>query len=191
MFVQSYDEGSSYTGFFVNDFFQFSSNPDPKTAPRYTFGCVTRETNLFVTQSANGIMGLAPATRENFKPVFYTYFENGHISHLIFSLLLGKNGGKIYFGGYDDKVIANKGDKIKWFTNVEVDNYAITFNGIQVADIPIPTSQVTARIDSGVTMTYMTKRQHSYIDQAITNLCMSGTYKCLGVSSIRIFFITK
>ena len=49
-FVQAYGEGSSYTGFLVQDRIHFGENFHPnEDAFNFTFGCVTKETHLFYT----------------------------------------------------------------------------------------------------------------------------------------------
>lgn len=49
-----YGEGSSYHGFWVIDDVYFGQNADEDDKQRFKFGCVTRETNLFYTQEADG-----------------------------------------------------------------------------------------------------------------------------------------
>lgn len=180
LFRQAYGEGSAYEGFFVNDYFQFNRNTDASKAPKYTFGCVTKETNLFLSQEANGILGLGPADRDDFKPVFYTYYKNGFIDNLQFSLLLGKNGGKIFFGGYNPDVLANPEEPIDYYVNIEKDHYMVELDDYAVGDQPMPGKPMKAKIDSGVSMVYMTKKQYNMIDQAMVSQWKSGSYRWLG-----------
>ena len=49
-----YGEGSSYTGFWVVDDVYFGENADKDDMQRFQFGWVTKETNLFFTQDADG-----------------------------------------------------------------------------------------------------------------------------------------
>ncbi|CAI2368736.1 unnamed protein product [Moneuplotes crassus] len=179
LFEVSYNEGSSYEGFFVTDYFQFSSNPYTSVAPKYTFGCVTRETNLFLSQISNGIMGLQPVVRDNFKPVFYTFYENGFIEKLQFSLLLEKNGGMMYLGGYDNSVLAEPPQNIVWIDNISDENYRVSFDNLSIDD-EIISGGIIAKIDSGITFTYITQKQYDNIETAISNFCKQKKYKCLG-----------
>ena len=181
MFHSGYNEGSAYDGFYVNDYFQFDKNKDFYRAPRFTFGCVTKETNLFLTQEANGIMGLGPVSRgSNFKPVFYSYYEDGFIDKLQFSLLFGKNGGMIFFGDYNEDLLVDPPRKIKWMKNIDQDSYTIQIDSYAVGDTPLPSPIIKAKIDSGVSMVYMSPKQVGMVDQTISNLCHQGNYRCLG-----------
>lgn len=52
-------EGSSYSGFMVNDMVYFGDNyHENHDAFMFTFGCVSKETNLFYKQKADGILGM-------------------------------------------------------------------------------------------------------------------------------------
>ena len=179
-FISAYNEGSKYEGFYVNDYFQFTSNNNKAQVPKFTFGWVNKETNLFLTQEANGILGLGPVKRKNFKPIFYSYYEDGFIDKLQFSLLFGKNGGMIYFGGFDESLLVEPPQKILWMENINEENYMVKFDNYAVGETIIPGLPMTAKIDSGVSMVYMTKKQLGMIDQTITNLCKQGDYKCFG-----------
>ncbi|CAI2368737.1 unnamed protein product [Moneuplotes crassus] len=180
LFTSFYDEGSLYEGFYVTDYFQFSDNTLISKAPRYTFGCVTKETNLFLTQEANGIMGLAPVIRNEFKPVYYTYYETGFIKKLQFSLLLTKDGGVMYLGGYDSSVLLEPVQNIIWMKNIAEENYIVKFDSYSVGGQLLPGNLIKAKIDSGMTFVYTTKKQFNHIDQVINSLCRQGNYKCLG-----------
>ena len=52
LFRQSYDEGSVYEGFFLDDEFNIGeiNGKKFKENPRFRFACVTKETNLFYSQ---------------------------------------------------------------------------------------------------------------------------------------------
>ena len=51
-------EGSSYTGFMVRDLLYFGTEADDEDGVDFVFGCVNKETKLFYTQEADGILGL-------------------------------------------------------------------------------------------------------------------------------------
>ncbi len=51
-----------YDGYVVKDQIYFDENyhAEQNNKIKYTFGCVKRETSIFYTQKADGILGLAP-----------------------------------------------------------------------------------------------------------------------------------
>ncbi len=70
-FTKDYAEGSSLEGIEVNDKFNFSKSNqgnwllgklnkglDSKITSRVNFGCTTKETGLFQSQKADGIIGI-------------------------------------------------------------------------------------------------------------------------------------
>jgi hypothetical protein len=63
-FAISYAEGSSLSGIIIEDEIQFEGGSEGESI-RTSFGCTTKETNLFYTQAANGIFGLAPKRQSN------------------------------------------------------------------------------------------------------------------------------
>lgn len=89
----------------MRDQFYFGENHHTKfDAFNYTFGCVERETNLFYTQKADGILGLInhQDPKVPYKPLYAAMKEQNIINNLIFTLCLGKNGGYFQIGGYDN-----------------------------------------------------------------------------------------
>lgn len=58
-FVQSYTEGSEYSGVFAMDNFIFENElqKDSHKNLKHIFGCAMRETNLFYSQEVDGIIG--------------------------------------------------------------------------------------------------------------------------------------
>ena len=96
-FSISYIEGSSYHGYFVEDEFSLEDSED---WGRVVFGCITKETGLFYTQEAEGIIGIASNPfEEGERPPnpLETAIINGKTNHNRFFLCISPNGGVLNF----------------------------------------------------------------------------------------------
>ena len=87
-FMQSYSEGSSLHGTFVEDLIcigaEAGCDANAVERLRFRFGCADRMTNLFRTQLADGIMGMA-----NDSATFLAHLMNHHrVEHELFTLCL-------------------------------------------------------------------------------------------------------
>jgi Xylanase inhibitor N-terminal len=126
-FSISFAEQSSLKGYFIRDYILFgdglydlyketltselSSTTLVETKAlierehfKTVFGCTTRETNLFLTQKADGIMGLSPSTNKghNLPNVVDDLFQVHQGKKLAFSLCYNSlKGGYMSIGGYD------------------------------------------------------------------------------------------
>lgn len=102
---QGYAEGSSIAGFLVEDYVSLG---DDETAERakLVFGCHEMETNLFRTQQADGIMGLAFAQEgsKRMTTIVDVLYKNHEISTDIFALCLGQTDGYMTVGGYNSSL---------------------------------------------------------------------------------------
>lgn len=66
----------------------------------YAIGCQIKETGLFITQKANGIMGFADSP----KTLVAAMVEHGKIDKHIFAMCFGAKGGMLSIGGVDHSV---------------------------------------------------------------------------------------
>ena len=153
LFKQSYNEGSSYQGFFVKDSFQFDTGEKNNNFIKFTFGWVTHETNLFFNQAANGILGLGRRTHiNNAEPVYYELKRQGYIESLVFSLWFSRNGGKLNIGLFPSSEL-----NIVWTSITSKQSYSFQLNEFKIGGRSLPDFASEIQIDSGSTMVYMTK----------------------------------
>lgn len=107
-----YLEGSSLSGSYFEDFVAIrnekgdTSEPSPYVVGMSTiFGGITHETNLFFTQAASGILGLAyTASSQERAPLFQTWTKRSkYAKDAVLSLCFSSEGGMISFGGYNSE----------------------------------------------------------------------------------------
>ncbi|KAG7401058.1 hypothetical protein PHYBOEH_003253 [Phytophthora boehmeriae] len=161
---QSYMEGSSWKASVVEDVVYLggdSSFTDEKMRNQYgthfQFGCQSSETGLFVTQVADGIMGLS---NTNNHIVAKLYREN-KISNNLFSLCFAEKGGTMSVG--DPNTLAHRGEIS--YAKVITDHSKGHFYSVQMKDIRIGGKSIKADetaytrghyiVDSGTTDSYL------------------------------------
>jgi hypothetical protein len=110
----------------------------------------------------------------------YTYFyDASKITQTMFSLWLGKGGGKIIFGGYDESLKVHASLPIEWhpmriYPPLSIDVYSITVNDINMANTP-----QLAFFDSGSSYAHFSGYALRELNDIIYESCQtSGT--CLG-----------
>jgi Xylanase inhibitor N-terminal len=189
--TQSYTEGSSWEAYQVQDLLHLggndilaSVNPSSQsyTIP-FMFGCQMSENGLFVTQLADGIMGMSAHDMTITKQLY----DNKKIPHKLFSLCFrrelgtsrkGVTAGFMTLGGMDTRmdtsplIFAKNTATSGWFT-VYVKNILIRAGGGQSATSKIEDNQHILKIpldlnavnsgkgvivDSGTTDTYLHKK---------------------------------
>ena len=177
-FSLSYAEGSSYNGIIVEDYLIIGDDSNSGNQKLFPFGCVTNETNLFYTQSANGILGLAPLSRG--KAAFISIAkEKELISKSVFSICFSYKGGYITFGDYTSKY--HKNSKINYISYYSDTLYKINFKSWKAIDSSarenlIDTSYYTV-IDSGTTLTYFPKNLNAQFIEELVNYCIENDCK--------------
>lgn len=189
-FSQAYTEGSSWEAVQVKDQFYCGgtdvldsvSPSDRKYAIEFMFGCQISMTGLFITQLADGIMGMSahPATLPK------KLYDKRKIEHNMFAMCYrrelgtskrGVTAGSMTLGGISSNldtgpfVFARNVAKVGWYT-VYVKNIFIRSGGGQSAKsvdhrhhtIKVPVNVKTLNsgkgviVDSGTTDTYLNKK---------------------------------
>jgi hypothetical protein len=184
VFSQSYTEGSSWDAYLAKDELFCGGNDildaaDPKnqefTIP-FMFGCQTSETGLFVTQLADGIMGMS--AHESTLPK--RLFDLNKIEHNMFAICFqrqlgtsrhGVTAGVMTLGGVDKRlhstpmVYAKNMASMGWYTVYVKKIYMQTAsleNDKRIIQIPMDISAVNSGkgviVDSGTTDTYLHKK---------------------------------
>lgn len=179
-YSQSYAEGSSISGFLVEDLVMFGDDFDNSTRVPFKFGCHRRETNLFRTQMADGIMGLAFA-KSRIPTLVDVLFKDHEVSTDIFSICFGKEDGYMTIGGYNDTLHLSP---IKWAGLYDDTFYSIGVHEILVGGIALNlnedsfSNQYTSGtiIDSGTTFTYLSKKIYEPLWGAFENICLGSEF---------------
>ena len=153
-FFIRYTEGSSIEGIFTMQdvyFEQINKNP-PFTSQSFKIpiGCTTKETHIFKTQLADGILGL-----NNHDISFISLqYNNKIISKNLFSICFGENDGYFSIGEIDTKYHKTKIEYIPF--RAERNNYYISLTKIKIGD-SIIFNNYGGFIESGTTLTYFPK----------------------------------
>lgn len=161
---ETYSEGSSVFGNYFDDEVELGES---KNAPvRARLGCHSNEDNLFFTQKANGIMGLAPpedggssVSGRNTPTVLQDLFQDrSHVSTETFAMCLAEWGGVLTVGGDNSKYHTSP---VSW-TPMRANKYYFLFpeelnlqNGGVETHVASSVSEFGVSIvDSGTTYTY-------------------------------------
>ena len=172
---QTYAEGSSIFGMLVEDILAFEPGIDQDYLVNNVFGCHIRETNLFKSQKADGIMGLA-RKKNNINSLIDTLYETQRIDSNSFSLCLGKENGLITVGGFNSSLHlssmnwTNMYDEVYYsvkLARVYVDYHQIP---IQAGDLPKIYTTGTV-IDSGTTFTYLVTEIYTKVVGYFNQFC--------------------
>lgn len=200
-FVKSYAEGSSLLGFLASDFLRFKNvrRYNPKKVKHFNsklrkdlylkaeFGCTTKETGLFKTQYADGILGLDNASS------FIESMERKNSSDkklkFSFGLCFHKTGGIMSLDlrepDSSEKIVMldrniNVYQKPVVTPYIDHNNYyEIQADKFYVEDQELPdTWDTTVMIDSGTTFTHLPAPYLQGILGLINSYCRNNKDKC-------------
>jgi hypothetical protein len=95
---------------------------------------VKRETDIFYTQKADGILGLSPGGQNIspnlFTPIYDVIFQSGLSPNRMFTICLGKNGGYMQLGGYNSQGALQK--TTDWVSLLPHHNFLINVFGLKM-----------------------------------------------------------
>ena len=187
VFSQSYLEGSSLRGTFVEDEVCLGDDCTEVEQVRFTFGCATTMTNMFRTQKADGIIGLDMSPRS----LLHELATLHKLDADVFSLCFGRQGGFLSVGGISD---VHHVQPMGWSPFVQRgQHYQLSLNSFTVVGhgaagtIAIPKARRTAMIDTGSTFSYVTPDIWKPLSAAWHAWCNApsptGAARCVGTPS--------
>ena len=191
-FSISYAEGSKIAGFYINEevFFEMINNEEnnlTNISYKIPIGCTTKETHLFQTQLADGIMGL----NNNDKSFVSMLYNIKVIQKNIFTLCFSHEGGYFSIGKIFSLHHLTK--------NITYINMLKKNNGVnhymQLEEIiigkKIIKSKMDSFIDSGTTLTYFPAILYNQIMKNFLEICKNNP-KCGNLRVIEGFgYCTK
>ena len=166
----SYSEGSTLEGIYVNKLIKLQEDDNLSEGKYAPIGCTTSETHLFLTQKADGIMGLA----NNDKSFVSVMHKVGVIKNDIFGLCLAKMGGYFSIGEINTTYHREKINYVKMERSSLF--YSIDMEYIFINDIKINSfskSKYQIIIDSGTTISYFPKDVFNEIVDKTKSICNS------------------
>ncbi|CAG9332788.1 unnamed protein product [Blepharisma stoltei] len=168
----SYAEGSSISGFLIEDFVTFGDDFEHSKAVPLKFGCHKRETNFFRTQKADGIMGLA-FPKSKTPSIVDMLYRSRDISADIFAICFGKEDGYMTIGGYNASLHLTP---IKWATLYDDALYSVSLRGVIVGGVAVnlnskENSKPNSIVDSGTTYTVFTSSIYDQLWSTIEDIC--------------------
>ena len=182
-----YYKNSTIKGLYANQHLSFSEKEDSYIFP---LGCSLFETNFFLTQEADGILGLN-SQNNSFIDLLY---KQKIISNKKFSICLNqKNGGYISFGQI--KEIDNNQDKKSQKILISYIPFDSPNNGIYILDINsiyvdkgnnLIKNQQNKKsiIDSMSVKTYFTESIYNNLINEILSYCLNNKGNCKNIQKI-------
>ena len=175
-FKITYSEGSKLLGFYnMQDIYFENINNSPSISSKYfslPIGCTTNETNLFVRQEADGIMGLD----NRGKSFVSLLFKNKVISKDLFSICLGDNDGYFSLGEIDTDYHKTNISYVPILSGYN--KFRIKLHYMKVGEQTINTYGYDLQIDSGTSFSYFPIRVYDNIKKYFFSYLENKGYNC-------------
>ena len=168
-FSISYSEGSQLAGFFTMQevyLEMINKNPNITTKSfKIPIGCTTKETHLFTTQLADGIMGL----NNGGKSFVTLLFNQKIISKNLFTICFGQNDGYFSIGDIDTSFHNSNIEYVPLIPGES--NFYVNLNQIRIGKEIIPVNNYRGFIDSGTTISYFPNEIYNSIINNFNSIC--------------------
>ena len=168
-FSISYSEGSFLKGVYINQTIRFGEDYKNQKGHYVPIGCTTKETHLFYSQDANGIMGLSN-NDYNFVNILYKF---GAIERNVFSLCFSQLGGVFNIGEINNKIHLENVTYVPMIIDGSK-YFGITINSMSVNESKIESykkEEYHNFIDSGTTISYINDNIFNEILDLMKNEC--------------------
>jgi len=172
---QSYTEGSSIEGLRFTDYFSLGDEFQENPMVKVQMGCHTKETRLFVTQKANGIMGLAP-DRGSETVLQQIFKDRAHVNAAIFSMCLSPQGGLFTVGGYNTSLAS----AVTWIPMRAQRFYSIELKAMSLEGAELRGGFGHTFVDSGTTYTYFPDQLFRRLRDMVTDYCQNRCGQAVG-----------
>jgi hypothetical protein len=180
-YSQGYAEGSSISGVFYEDKVTLGDQrSDLSVHSAYTldfqFGCQRHEGGLFVSQQADGIMGVGQHERSITKALWQQKKLNTHM----FSMCLSLDGGAMTMGAIDPRL--HKSEP-RWAMLQATGFYNVFVEQMMSAGATIAGAEFGSNVilDTGTTFTYVPTGAFRAIETSINAYCAADTAsRCKG-----------
>lgn len=182
-YYHSYAEGSSISGYLVRDYVTIGDPKRHNDPVQFVFGCHSVETNLFKSQLADGIMGLA-RNDQNTNTLIDALYSIRDINTQVFSICLGKENGYMTVGGYNDTmhqgVVEFTPYYDQFFYAIEVEDIAVQDKRLRFKQEDFSTLYTVGTIlDSGTTFVYLRDKIFKSVIRQYNEYCQKPG-NCIG-----------
>ena len=186
-YSQNYSEGSSLFGHYISEYIGLNKPErlDPGSdvnMVRYDYvGCHTKETNLFTTQKASGIMGIAFPKDGKQASAMDALFRDPDVNTRVVSICLSDDGGLMSVGGYDAEMHTAP---ISWTKVTSHQAYQVDVQSISVNGEIVSGRMKRAIVDSGTTYSYIPPHSYSAFFERLAEVCrnVSGCHPGFNLS---------